>query len=73
VAVAQVEGPGPVRGQEDKVAHDAAVSRAPRLCGFGRRWADQVVCSTDMALIKDKSFRKYAEIYAKDEDAFFKE
>lgn len=27
VAVAQVEGPGPVRGQEDKVAHDAAVSR----------------------------------------------
>jgi cytochrome c peroxidase len=42
--------------------------------GFGLvRLADQVVCSTDMALIKDKSFRKYAEIYAKDEDAFFKE
>lgn len=26
-----------------------------------------------MALIKDKSFRKYAETYAKDEQAFFKE
>lgn len=28
---------------------------------------------TDMALVKDKSFRKTAEIYAKDEQAFFKE
>lgn len=28
---------------------------------------------TDMALVKDKSFRKTAEVYAKDEQAFFKE
>ena len=28
---------------------------------------------TDMALVKDKSFRKYAEKYAKSEDEFFKE
>ena len=28
---------------------------------------------TDMALIKDKSFRKYAEKYAKSEEEFFKE
>ncbi|ORX40127.1 heme peroxidase [Kockovaella imperatae] len=28
---------------------------------------------TDMALIKDKSFRKYAEKYAKSEDEFFKD
>ena len=29
--------------------------------------------STDMALIKDKSFRKFAEKYAKSEEAFFEE
>jgi len=28
---------------------------------------------TDMALIKDKSFKKYATQYAKSEEAFFKE
>lgn len=28
---------------------------------------------TDMALIKDKSFKKYATQYAKSEDEFFKE
>lgn len=28
---------------------------------------------TDMEIIKDKSFRKYAELYAKDSDAFFKD
>ncbi|KAL5120095.1 heme peroxidase [Pleosporales sp. CAS-2024a] len=28
---------------------------------------------TDMELVKDKSFRKYAELYAKDNDAFFKD
>lgn len=28
---------------------------------------------TDMALVKDKSFRKYVEEYAKDEDKFFKD
>ena len=28
---------------------------------------------TDMALISDKSFRKYVEKYAKDEDLFFKD
>lgn len=26
---------------------------------------------TDMALVKDKKFRKYVEEYAKDEDKFF--
>lgn len=29
--------------------------------------------STDMALIKDKSFKKFAKQYAESEDAFFKE
>ncbi|KAF1839117.1 cytochrome c peroxidase mitochondrial precursor [Decorospora gaudefroyi] len=28
---------------------------------------------TDMELVKDKSFRQYAELYAKDNDAFFKD
>ncbi|KAI8934257.1 heme peroxidase [Plenodomus lindquistii] len=28
---------------------------------------------TDMEIVKDKSFRKYAELYAKDNDAFFKD
>lgn len=28
---------------------------------------------TDMALIKDKSFKKYAQKYAKSEEEFFKE
>ena len=28
---------------------------------------------TDMEIVKDKSFRKYAELYAKDSDAFFKD
>jgi cytochrome c peroxidase len=28
---------------------------------------------TDMALIKDKDFRKHVEKYAKDNDAFFKD
>lgn len=28
---------------------------------------------TDMELVKDKSFRKYTEVYAKDNDAFFKD
>jgi len=28
---------------------------------------------TDIALIKDKEFRKHVERYAKDSDAFFKE
>ncbi|CAO1639025.1 unnamed protein product [Sympodiomycopsis kandeliae] len=32
-----------------------------------------MMLTTDMALIKDKSFRKHAERYAKDEDVFFKE
>ena len=32
-----------------------------------------LIGSTDMALIKDKSFRKYAEQYAKDEQTFFNE
>jgi cytochrome c peroxidase len=27
----------------------------------------------DMALVNDKAFRKYVEIYAKDQDAFFKD
>lgn len=27
----------------------------------------------DMALAKDKNFRKYVEIYAKDEDKFFQD
>ena len=26
---------------------------------------------TDLEIVKDKSFRKYAEVYAKDNDAFF--
>jgi hypothetical protein len=29
--------------------------------------------STDMCLIKDKSFKQYAQKYAKNEDEFFKE
>lgn len=29
--------------------------------------------STDMALVKDKSFKKYAKAYADDADLFFKE
>lgn len=28
---------------------------------------------TDMEIVKDKSFRKYAELYAKDNEAFFKD
>lgn len=32
-----------------------------------------MMLTTDMALIKDKSFRKHAERYAKDEEVFFKE
>lgn len=28
---------------------------------------------SDMALVKDKSFKKYVDIYAKDNDAFFKD
>lgn len=28
---------------------------------------------TDMALVKDKEFKKYAEKYARDSDAFFKD
>ncbi|OCF33440.1 cytochrome c peroxidase, mitochondrial [Kwoniella heveanensis CBS 569] len=28
---------------------------------------------TDMALVKDKSFKKYVDVYARDEDAFFKD
>ena len=27
----------------------------------------------DMALLQDKEFRKYVELYAKDEQAFFKD
>lgn len=29
--------------------------------------------STDMALVKDKSFKKYAKQYAESEEVFFKE
>lgn len=28
---------------------------------------------TDMALVQDKEFRKWVELYAKDNDAFFKD
>ena len=28
---------------------------------------------TDMELVRDKSFRKYTDLYAKDNDAFFKD
>lgn len=27
----------------------------------------------DMSLVKDKSFKKYVEVYAKDQDRFFKD
>jgi catalase (peroxidase I) len=33
----------------------------------------RTVCSTDMALVKDKTFKKYAKAYADDSDLFFKE
>ncbi|KAJ8111815.1 hypothetical protein OPT61_g5676 [Boeremia exigua] len=28
---------------------------------------------TDMEIVKDKAFRKYAELYARDNEAFFKD
>jgi catalase (peroxidase I) len=34
---------------------------------------DLMMLPADMALIEDKEFRKYAELYAKDEEAFFKD
>jgi len=35
--------------------------------------SSEAVSSSDYSLIQDKSFRKFVEIYAKDEAAFFKE
>lgn len=61
-----------VRGQEDQDAHDASVGDELPGSALSQPQAD-LLLRTDMALIKDKSFKKYAQKYAKSEEEFFKE
>jgi hypothetical protein len=68
VDLAKVERPCPDDRQDHQDPHDAAV-RSQGLCFPSR----VLTYSTDMALIKDKSFKTYATKYAKSEEEFFKE
>ena len=69
-------GPEAAGGQEDQVAHDAAVSTFPAFVGLWRRVTDGgwgLGNRTDYVLTQDKSFKKYAKAYAQDQDLWFKE
>ena len=70
MAVAKVEGTCANGRQEDEKLDDASVSH--RLIYLDKPRADETF-RTDMALIKDKSFKTYAKKYAESEEEFFKE
>lgn len=40
-------------------------------CAWCELWPAHKCCVAVQSLIKDKSFRKYVELYAKDQDKFF--
>lgn len=68
-----MEGPRSVRRHKDQDLDDASVSLRTLSKLSTSRFRADTMCSTDMALIKDKSFKTWALKYAKSEEEFFKE
>jgi catalase (peroxidase I) len=67
VAAQEVERSDTVRGQDD----EGPLARAVALSAHFAQ--SLMMLTTDMALTTDKSFRKHAEVYAKDQDTFFRD
>ena len=73
MGVEEMEWTQTARGQEDSELNDAAVSTSPNLHTPSSFFPDFFLTRTDYVLTQDKSFKKYAQQYAKDEELFFKE